>query len=121
MPSYHRMILCSNVSISYYCPFQALKNMHQQLCGGAPGLCDALRNMKHEDFYKNYLLPLDMTFTKEERVSTLASSNIAPWNSPKRIRFDDSGDIESVAYKVWNYQNTGTGFEFVQVRSLGRY
>ena len=71
--------------------------------------------MDHEDFFNDYLLPLDMTFTKEERVSTLSSNNIAPWNSAKRISFDTNGDIDNPAYDVWNYKNTGAGFEFVTV------
>ena len=96
--------------------FQALKTCHVRLCEAAPGLCDAIRNLQHEDFYNDCLLPLNMTFTREERVSTLASNNIAPWNSPKRLSFGATGEIDDPAYDVWNYKNTGAGFKFVKVR-----
>jgi len=56
-----------------------------------------------------------MTFTKDERVPTLSSNNIAPWNAAKRVSFDRHGDISDPAFDVWNYKNTGAGFEFVKV------
>ena len=71
--------------------------------------------MTSEDFYKKYLMPLDFTFGRDERIPTLASALIAPYRTAKRVRFNAAGDIMDPTYAVYNYNNRNSAYSFKQV------
>ena len=56
---------------------RALKDAQVAKCGsGSRGLCWELAEMQQDEFFSNYLMGVDFTFTKEERIPTLASSQV---------------------------------------------
>lgn len=82
----------------------ALKQAHTALCGN-PGMCQALKDLTTENFYNNYLKQVDFTYTKKERVESLASFGLEPYNAPAKVAFDAMGDIVSPSYDVYNFNN----------------
>ena len=98
---------------------KAFKNARRDKCPGRNrGMCPALLRMTSEDFYKNYLSSLNFTFTKEERVPTLASAASEPFRAPKRVEFDKNGDILYSGYNVYNYNDMNGVFRFNRVGQL---
>ncbi len=95
---------------------RALRNAHSDICGRTnTGVCSGLIQMSSGAFYKNYLETVDFTFTREERVPTLSSSQ-APYNTAKRVQFDSNGDIMNPSYDVWSYNNFDGKFSYKKVR-----
>ena len=63
--------------IAVYTYARALKDAQAAKCGsGSRGLCRELAEMQQDEFLSNYLMGVDFTFTKEERIPTLASSQV---------------------------------------------
>lgn len=83
----------------------AFKKAHQEKCGGVPGLCAALSAMTTKEFYENYLRAVDFTYTKKERVESLASVGLEPYNAPAKVKFDANGDILDPTYDVYNFND----------------
>ena len=60
---------------------RALKHAQRDACGaGSRGLCPALADMHQDEFLNSYLKPVDFTFTREERIPSLASSQVCSPN-----------------------------------------
>ena len=55
---------------------------------------------------------MDFTFSTSERVPSLASTNVEPYQVAKRLSFTAEGDIEDPSYFIWNYKNAPTGGVF---------
>ena len=63
--------------VGAYTYARALKDAQAAKCGaGSRGLCRALTEMTQQEFLTNYVKAVDFTFTKEERIPTLASSQV---------------------------------------------
>lgn len=97
----------------------ALRDAHQALCGGAPGVCSQLSTLSLPDFYENYLKKTNFTYTKIERVESLASVGLEPYNAAAKVQYDPNGDIVGPVYDVYNfndYPGGTTSFKFQKVR-----
>ncbi|XP_059178375.1 uncharacterized protein LOC131957655 [Physella acuta] len=102
---------------------RALRTAQKAKCPGVSGLCFALKNMTRETFYNDYLKKVNFTFTSDERVPTLASNNVPPYNAAKRLSFNSFGDISDPSYYIWNYNDieTGSGSSDFQFRRVGSH
>lgn len=98
----------------------AFKKAHQDKCNGAPGLCAALSAMTTKEFYENYLRAVDFTYTKKERVESLASVGLEPYNAPAKVKFDANGDIMDPTYDVYNFNDYPGSMPF-KFRRLGSH
>ena len=105
--------------MAVYAYAKALKLAQARLCGDTyRGLCGRLTDLSAKDFYETYVRSLDFTFTQDERVPTLASSNADASKAPRRVRFDDNGNIRDTAvYDIWNYNDLGGPYSFRKVSS----
>ncbi len=99
--------------LAVYAYARALKNAHLEKCGGNPGLCDTLLRTTSEEFFRDYLRDVDLTFGDEERLPSLASASDAA--APKRLRFDRNGDVSEVAFDVWNVNDRSGETTFMKV------
>lgn len=107
--------------VAVYSYANALRRAHQTLCGGSVGLCSNLVNLSPQQFYTDYLHTTDLTFTNTERIPSLASSTVPPYNTPKTVKFNQHGDIMGVAFDIYNYQYQNTvGFDFVKVTTFSK-
>ena len=134
--------------IGLYTYARALKDAHVAKCGaGTRGLCRELAEMTQEEFLNNYLKAVDFTFTKDERIPTLASSQVTitvkilqahnnilgkvesflvnlfllqiePFLSAKRVRYTDTGDPVDPMFIVYNYNRLSGNFKFDRVSTL---
>lgn len=84
---------------------RALKDAHQNLCGGRKGLCRELTDLSWNRFYKEYVRYIDFTFASQERVPTLASSGIGPYFRARRVEFDEHQEIMGASYGIWSFSN----------------
>ncbi|XP_055862816.1 uncharacterized protein LOC106050493 [Biomphalaria glabrata] len=110
--------------MSVYTYAYALRRAQIALCGAnSPGICPALRNMTRKDFFNNYLKKVNFTFTAEERVPSLASNNVLPYNAAKHLSFVTSGDVSDPSYYIWNFNDieTGSGDSSFKFRRVGTY
>ncbi|XP_061163158.1 uncharacterized protein LOC133172311 isoform X1 [Saccostrea echinata] len=98
----------------------ALRKAHQDKCNGIPGLCTALSAMTTKEFYENYLRAVDFTYTKEERVESLASVGLEPYNAPAKVKFDANGDIINPTYDIYNF-NDYPGSQPFKFKRLGSH
>lgn len=56
---------------------RALRNAQTDKCGaGASGLCRELAEMRQFEFLNSYVKDVDFTFSKQERIPSLASSQV---------------------------------------------
>lgn len=101
----------------------AFKKAHQDKCGGTPGVCAALSAMSTKEFYDNYLRAVDFTYTKVERVESLASVGLEPYNAPAKVKFDANGDIMNPTYDIYNFNDYpgSVPFKFRRVRSHTKF
>ena len=63
---------------------------------------------------------VDLQFKTTERIPTLGTYDVAPYYSPKRLFFNERGDIGDASYFIWNYNdialgNEPDGFQFRRV------
>lgn len=95
---------------------RALKNAHTALCGGARGMCTALRTLSTADFYANYMKEIDFTYGKAERVESLASFSLDPYNAAARVTFTGN-DIQDPSFEIFNFNDYpyGASFKFTSV------
>lgn len=96
---------------------RALKNAHADLCGANnPGMCTALRSLTTADFYANYMKDLDFTYGKAERVESLASFSLDPYNAAARVQFEGN-DIADPSFEMFNFNDYpyGDAFKFESV------
>ncbi|GFS13478.1 metabotropic glutamate receptor 3, partial [Elysia marginata] len=102
---------------------RALRTAQMTKCGSVSGVCPALRDMSREEFHEDFLKKVDFTFTATERVPSLASRNVQPYNAPKHLSFTSEGDISDPSYFIWNYNNvnTGVGQNTFAFRRVGSY
>lgn len=100
---------------------RALRSARMDHCGAdTRGACDSLITMSYHHFLINYLLTTDFTFGNDERIPSLASSSISPYNKPKLVKFDDNGDLVSAAFDIWNYNDATVSFSYTKVSYLIR-
>lgn len=95
---------------------RALKNAHTALCNGVPGMCANLRTLSTEDFYINYMKEIDFTYGKAERVESLASFSLDPYNAAARVTFTGN-DIEDQSFEMFNFNDYpyGASYKFLSV------
>jgi len=96
---------------------RALKNAHTDVCNGVAGMCEALRSMKTLDFYTNYMRDIDFTYQKAERVESLASVSLDPYNAAARVTFTGN-DIDDPSFEMFNFNNypyDGDAYKFLSV------
>ncbi len=63
--------------LAVYTFARGLRDAQQDLCGsGSRGMCDGLADLSTQQFYTDYLSKVDFTFTKQERIPTLASGQV---------------------------------------------
>ncbi|KAK3084395.1 hypothetical protein FSP39_012853 [Pinctada imbricata] len=98
----------------------ALRSAHSDKCGGVAGLCSQLASMTTQEFYNNYLRNISFTYTKGERVESLASVGLEPYNAAAKVRFDANGDIVDPTYDVYNFNDYPGGAAY-KFRKLGSY
>lgn len=109
--------------MSVYAYARALRMAQMDKCPGFSGICPALRNMTRKSFLNDYLKKVNFTFTADERVPSLASKNVAPYNAAKQLSFNSNGDISDPSYYIWNYNDieTGLGSNDFKFRRVGSY
>ncbi|CAL1533763.1 unnamed protein product [Lymnaea stagnalis] len=109
--------------MSVYTYARALRKAQMEKCPGFSGICPALRNMTRDSFLNDYLRKVNFTFTADERVPSLASKNVAPYNAAKQLSFNGNGDISDPSYYIWNYNDieTGQGTNDFKFRRVGSY
>ena len=98
---------------SVYTYARALKEAHIQLCGGTPGLCDALKTLSPLEFHGSFLDTLDFTFTNAERIPSLASNNVPPFNAARRIHYINGQETANLAYSILNFNNQQNNDQFL--------
>ncbi|VDI31801.1 Hypothetical predicted protein, partial [Mytilus galloprovincialis] len=89
----------------------ALRRAHVTKCGGVAGMCNNLKSMTTEDFYQNYLKNTDFTYSRVERVESMASAQLEPYNAPAKVKFDSHGDLTDYSFEIYSfndYSTTGT-------------
>lgn len=86
----------------------ALKRAHANKCGGMAGMCALLKSMTTEDFYQNYLSKTDFKYSRKERVESLASAQLEPYNAPAKVKFDTNGDITDYSYEIYSFNDYTT-------------
>lgn len=84
---------------------RALRSAHTLLCSGQPGLCQQLKSLSMADFYESYLKDVKFTYGKAERVESLASYGLEPYNAPATVEYDDNGDIVGPVFDIYNFNN----------------
>ena len=94
----------------------ALKLAHQDYCGGVPGLCEPLRRLNTMDFYRRYLRNFDLTYGKKERVESLASVSLDPYNAAAHVKFVGN-DVVNPSFEVYSFNAYpyGTTYKFQNV------
>ncbi|XP_052073187.1 uncharacterized protein LOC127711238 isoform X3 [Mytilus californianus] len=95
----------------------ALRRAHVTKCGGVAGMCNNLKSMTTEDFYQNYLKNTDFTYSRVERVESMASAQLEPYNAPAKVKFDSHGDLTDYSFEIYSfndYSTTGT-YKFEKV------
>ncbi|BFZ18685.1 hypothetical protein BsWGS_21724 [Bradybaena similaris] len=113
--------------MAVYTYARALRTAQMALCPGVSGACAALQAMSRETFMNNYVKKVNFTFTADERVPSLASNNVPPYNSAKHLRFTAYGDVMDPSYYIYNFNDIDTGgatndFRFRRVGSyIGSY
>ncbi|KAH9518675.1 hypothetical protein Btru_005959 [Bulinus truncatus] len=109
--------------MSVYTYAYALRKAQIAICGSKPGICPGLKSLSRKEFFNNYLKKVNFTFTAEERVPSLASNNILPYNAAKHLGFVTSGDISDPSYYIWNFNDieTGSGDPTFKFRRVGTY
>lgn len=98
---------------------KALKNAHLALCGGIGGMCQSLKELKTMDFYNTYMRTLDFTFTKEERVESLASYSLDPYNDPAKVKYIGN-DLNNPSFQIFNFNDYDLQTIY-QFKSIGTY
>ena len=95
----------------------ALRKAHAEKCGGIVGICNQLATLTTQEFYTNYLRNVNFTYTKQERVESLASVGLEPYNAAAKVRFDANGDIVGPTYDVYNFNDYpgGAAYKFRRV------
>ena len=95
---------------------RALKNAHTALCGGTPGLCQSLRTLSTGEFYQTYMRIIDFEYGKAERVESLASYSLDPYNAAARVKYVGN-DMINPAFEIYNFNDYpfGTSFKFQNV------
>ena len=83
---------------------RALKNAHSALCFGTPGTCSTLRELSTMDFYNNYMRSLDFVYGKAERVESLASYSLDPYNAPAAVNYDGN-DLVDPSFHIYNFND----------------
>ena len=83
---------------------RALKNAHTALCGGVPGLCEPLRKLSTGDFYQTYMRVIDFEYGKAERVESLASYSLDPYNAAARVKYEGN-DLINPAFEIYNFND----------------
>ncbi|CAG5123321.1 unnamed protein product, partial [Candidula unifasciata] len=109
--------------MAVYTYARALRTAQMTLCPGVSGACPALQAMSRETFFNNYVKKVNFTFTADERVPSLASKNVAPYNAAKHLSFTPYGDIMDPSYYIYNYNDveTGGGANDFRFRLVGTY
>lgn len=98
---------------------KAIKTALADLCSDSPRtVCNNFLRMSSADFFGKYLRNVDLTFGLDERVPTLASTQIEPYRQALRVRFDANGDIVNPSYAVYNYNERNGVLKFNQVIEL---
>ena len=95
---------------------RALKKAHTALCGGAPGMCAALKQLSTAEFYKNYMRDIDFMYGKAERIESLASFSLDPYNAAAQVKFKGN-DLTNPSFEVFNFNDYpyGSSFKFQSV------
>ncbi|KAL5017700.1 hypothetical protein ScPMuIL_005218, partial [Solemya velum] len=57
------------------------------------------------DFYEFYLKEVSFTYGKAERVESLASYGLEPYNAPASVEYDANGDIIGPVFDIYNFNN----------------
>ena len=108
--------------LAVYTYAHALLHAQRTKCGpGSAGVCQALRDMQHDEFL-TFMRNVDFTFTARERIPSLASDQYAPYHAAKHLGFDSNGDIVGSSFSIWNYIDVPAGEEnttHVQFREVG--
>jgi hypothetical protein len=94
---------------------KALRNAHQVLCAGQPGLCPAMFNITSKEFFMDFMKRNEFIFEWQERIPSLASSNLEPFLRPKSVAFDSSQEIRDSVYSILNFNNKSGMFQLTQV------
>lgn len=94
---------------------RALKQAHTQLCG-TRGMCAALRQLSTTDFYHDYMRDLTFTYGKAERVESLASYSLDPYNAAATVDYEGN-DLLNPAFEVFSFNNypSGINYKFISV------
>ena len=96
---------------------RALRDAQEVRCGtSSSGICNDLLTLLSEEFVNEYLKKASFTFINEERISSLSSSSIEPFNSAKRVAFDENGDLVEPSFDIWNYNDLSGSYKFEKVR-----
>ncbi|XP_053375882.1 uncharacterized protein LOC123533311 isoform X2 [Mercenaria mercenaria] len=95
---------------------RALKQAHAVLCGGQPGMCQALQDLSTSDFYDNYMRDIDFMYGKAERIESLASFSLDPYNAAALVKFEGN-DLINPSFEVYNFNDYpyGTSYKFQSV------
>lgn len=95
---------------------RALKHAHNELCGGASGMCQQLRELTTAQFYTTYMRDIDFMYGKAERVESLASFSLDPYNAAAHVRFEGN-DMVNPSFEVFNFNDYpyGDSFKFQSV------
>lgn len=87
----------------------ALREAQMDKCPGVSGFCPALVAMERQEFFNDYLKKVNLRFKTTERIPTLGTYDVAPYYSPKRLRFNANGDLAEASYFIWNYNDIESG------------
>ncbi|KAL4223423.1 hypothetical protein ACF0H5_016893 [Mactra antiquata] len=98
---------------------RALKQAHTDICGGVPGMCSGLRELKTSDFYEIYMRDIDFTYGKAERVESLASFSLEPYRSAAHVQFKGN-DMLNPSFEVFNFNDYPYGESF-KFQSIATY
>lgn len=91
---------------------QALKQAHTVECGGARGVCQQLQTMTTEKFFNDYLLKVQLTYSSTHRAGSTWTQNTA-----RSLDFDPSGELMTLAYDIWNYNDKSGSYKVTKVGS----
>ena len=95
---------------------RALKEAHMDLCNGTSGMCNALKQLSTSGFYQRYLRNIDFTYGKAERVESLASFSLDPYNAAAEVQYMGN-DIMNPSFEVFSFNDYPYGdvFKFQNV------
>lgn len=98
---------------------RALKEAHATLCGGAPGMCQALKDLSTSDFYETYVRDINFMYGKAERIESLASFSLDPYNAAATVQFEGN-DMTNPSFEVFNFNDYpyGTSYKFQSVSTF---